>query len=172
MRGDVGERLPSGCGSGQLGGKREGGGGGLKKGERIPSVEGRSPFEIPDHSPHPLAAAPHSFDPKCIMPPNGAASLECARACSSDWGSGALPMPKTSCLPNWPALADALCATPASAKAAPPTCERSSRRLPACMVTPVVLVDTPAMEVGGVNDCTAMAASMILRRRQRRRRSG
>ena len=35
------------------------------------------------------------------------------------------------------------------------------------MVTPVVLVDTPAMEVGGVNDCTAMAASMILRRRRR-----
>ena len=34
------------------------------------------------------------------------------------------------------------------------------------MLTPLVLVDTEAMRVGGVNDCTAMAASMILRRRQ------
>ena len=95
-----------------------------------------------------------------------------ARVCASNvhahalasWGSGALPKPKISSLPNWPALADALCATPASAKAAPPTCARSSRRLPACMLTSPVLVDTEAMRVGGVNDCTAMAASIMLQR--------
>ena len=31
------------------------------------------------------------------------------------------------------------------------------------MLTSLVLVDTEAMRVGGVNDCTAMAASMVQR---------
>ena len=32
------------------------------------------------------------------------------------------------------------------------------------MLTSPVLVDTEAMRVGGVNDCTAMAASIMLQR--------